>query len=424
MERVLKCVACGKEYALFSGRYLCNCRGLLEVRLKGKIDPHLKETFMKRRLSLAPYNQSGVWRYREFVLDIPVEDIVTLPEGKTNLYKKVVDGMEVYFKHEGENPTGSFKDRGMTVGVSVAKHLGYKITACASTGNTAASLSAFSAHANLKSIVFVPKGKVALGKLAQTVAYGAYVFEVAGDFDDAMRIVQEMSSEYKLYLLNSLNPLRLEGQKTIIINLLEELGWVVPDWIVLPGGNLGNTSAFYKALQELYEFGFIDRVPHLAVIQAAGAAPFYNAFKTHFKTFEPVKAETIATAIRIGNPVNYEKAKRAIEFTDGYVEAVSDEEILEAKREIDRMGIGCEPASAASLAGLKKLLKKGIIKKSDQVVLILTGSILKDPDTTLKLHTSEIEGITHENRFFEVNNVEDIEKILKSLSASEDGGVV
>lgn len=417
MERVLRCIRCGKTYDVFSSKTRCDCGGLLEVSLEGYIDPSLKDEFLKRRTSLEPYNQSGVWRYREFVLDLDKDSIVTLPEGRTNLYKKVVDGMEIYFKHEGENPTGSFKDRGMTVGVSVAKKLGFKITACASTGNTSASLASYSAHAELKSIVFIPKGKVAIGKLSQALSYGANVLEISGDFDYAMKLVEEASNEYELYLLNSLNPLRLEGQKTIIINALEELEWKIPDWIILPGGNLGNTSSFGKALRELYNSGFIDKVPRLAVIQAEGASPFYKAFINDFKVFEKVKAETIATAIRIGNPVNYEKAVESIRFTNGIVESVSDTEILQAKKDIDNLGIGCEPSSASTLAGLRKLRKQGVIKESDFVLLILTGNLLKDPDTSVNLHTGKIKEVKISNRFFEIESLKDLENTLKKITS-------
>ncbi|MGB9769965.1 MULTISPECIES: threonine synthase [Caldisericum] len=417
MERELRCIRCGKTYDVFSSKTRCECGGLLEVSLKEPLHPSFKETFLKRRMSLKPYDQSGVWRYREFVLDIEEDSIVTLPEGRTNLYKKIIDGMEVYFKHEGENPTGSFKDRGMTVGVSVAKKLGFKITACASTGNTSASLASYSSHAGLKSVVFIPKGKVAIGKLSQALSYGANVLEIEGDFDYAMKLVEDASYEYKLYLLNSLNPLRLEGQKTIIINALEELDFEVPDWIIVPGGNLGNTSAFGKALKELYEFHFIDKIPRLAVIQAEAASPFYKAFKNDFKKFEPMKAETIATAIRIGNPVNYEKAVQSIKFTNGIVESVSDAEILEAKRDIDNIGIGCEPSSASTLAGLRKLRRSGVIRSSDKVLLILTGNLLKDPDTSINLHTGMIQGVSVTNRFFAISNLKDLEIILKKITS-------
>jgi len=413
MERVLKCVRCGKEYDLFSSKTRCDCGSLLEVVIKEKIPPSKKEEFLKRRLSFYPYDKSGVWRFREFVLDIDLKNIVSIGEGRTNLYKKIFDGMEVFLKHEGENPTGSFKDRGMTVGVSLAKQLNFKVTACASTGNTSASLASYSAHANLKSIVFIPEGHVALGKISQALAYGAYIFQIVGDFDDAMKIVESVSNTYGLYLLNSLNPIRLEGQKTIIIDILEELNYKVPDWIIVPGGNLGNTSSFGKVLKELFDFGFIDRIPRLAVIQAEGASPFYKAFKNGFLEFKPEKAETVATAIRIGNPVNYEKAKKSIEFTNGVVEVVSDREILLAKKDIDNSGIGCEPASASTLAGLRKLVNKGIIKKDEMVVLILTGSLLKDPEASINLHTGKYFKVS--DRFFTITSKEELFKTLDKI---------
>jgi threonine synthase len=212
---------------------------------------------------------------------------------------------------------------------------------------------------------------------------------VEGDFDAAMRLVEEAGRELGLYLLNSVNPFRLEGQKTIVFELLHQLGWSVPDWIVLPGGNLGNTAAFGAALAQLRDVGWLERLPRLAVIQAAGAAPFYAAYRSGFREFRPVAAETIATAIRIGNPVSYERARRAIELTDGLVDTVSDEEILEAKARVDRTGIGCEPASAASVAGVRKLVARGVIRPGDRVVAILTGHVLKDPDAVLAYHLGD-----------------------------------
>ncbi len=392
MKRILKCVRCGKEYPVNKPRYRCDCGGLLDVKIvKEKDDDFsdIKETWNRRRCSNKAVDQSGVWRFRELVYPFEEEEIVTFPEGKTNLYKlpeSLLDVEALYAKHEGENPTGSFKDRGMTIGISFAKKLGYKMVICASTGNTSASLTAYAARAGLKAVVFVPDGKIAFGKLSQALAYGAKTLQIIGDFDDAMKAVQDIASKHRIYLLNSLNPIRLEGQKTIMIHTLEQLDWQIPDWFVLPGGNLGNTTAFGKALMELKEFGIIDKVPHLAVIQAKNANPFYRAFANGFKEFTPVKAETIATAIRIGNPVNYEKAKRSVEFTNGVVEEVSDDEIMRAKVQIDRCGIGCEPASAASLAGAKKLREKGIIKKTDRVVILLTGNLLKDPGATTDFH--------------------------------------
>ncbi len=396
MKRVLKCVRCGKEYPINVPRYLCDCGGLLDVKIvKEDLDDfsHIKETWEKRRCSNKPVDESGVWRFRELVYDFDESEIVTFPEGKTNLYelpKNILDVKALFAKHEGENPTGSFKDRGMTIGISFAKKLGYKMVICASTGNTSASLAAYAAKAGLKAVVFIPDGKIAFGKLSQALAYGAKTLQIKGDFDDAMRAVREIASKHKIYLLNSLNPIRLEGQKTIMIHTLEQLNWEIPDWFVLPGGNLGNTTAFGKALYELKKFGIIEKVPRLAVIQAENANPFYRAYKNGFEKLVPVKAETIATAIRIGNPVNYEKAKRSIEFTNGVVEEVSDEEIMNAKAVLDRSGTGCEPASAASLAGAIKLRKKGVIKKNDTVVILLTGNILKDPGATTDYHLGKL----------------------------------
>jgi len=252
--------------------------------------------------------------------------------------------------------------------------------ACASTGNTSASLAAYAAQAGLRAVVFIPAGKVAAGKLAQTLAYGALCLAVRGDFDAAMRLVLEASKRFGIYLVNSINPFRIEGQKTIVWELLQDLEWRAPDWIVVPAGNLGNTSAFGKALQEARDAGWIDRMPRLAAIQARGANPFARSFREAFATRHRVSAETVASAIRIGDPVSFDRAVAAIRATNGVVEDVSDDEIMDAKRAIDRTGIGCEPASAATLAGLRKLRAAGTIAPRDQVVCVLTGNLLKDPD--------------------------------------------
>ena len=424
MKRILKCVRCGKEYPVDIPRYRCDCGGLLDVKIeKEKSDDFssLKEVWKKRKSSSKPADESGVWRFRELVFNFDEKDIITFPEGKTNLYKlpdDILDVAALFAKHEGENPTGSFKDRGMTIGISFAKKLGYKMVICASTGNTSASLAAYAARAGLKAVVFIPDGKIAFGKLSQALAYGAKTLQIQGDFDDAMSAVQEIASKHRIYLLNSLNPIRLEGQKTIMIHTLEQLNWNIPDWFVLPGGNLGNTTAFGKALMELKELGIIDKVPRLAVIQAENANPFYLAYKSGFEKFETVKTETVATAIRIGNPVNYEKAKRSIGFTNGVVEQVSDEEIMLAKARLDRMGIGCEPASAASLAGAKKLREKGIIKRSDTVVILLTGNLLKDPGATTDFHLGNMhigDGLRNAPEKIENSQKEIEEKIKKIL---------
>jgi len=367
---VLECVTCGRTYPLDQIRYTCDCGGLLEIRRENpRID---RSVFDARRASRNTIDQSGVWRFREAVLH--ADEVVTHPEGGTHLYER--NGL--FFKHEGENPTGSFKDRGMTVAVTQAVRLGANAIACASTGNTSASLAAYAAQAGLKAIVFVPSGKISAGKLAQTLAYGATVLQVRGDFDAAMRLVREACDRLGIYLVNSINPFRIEGQKTIVWELLQDLEWNPPDWIVVPAGNLGNTSAFGKALVEAKAYGWIDRVPRLAAIQAHGANPFFRSFSDSFSTRHRIDAETIASAIRIGNPVSFDKAVNAIRFTNGIVAEVTDEELMSAKREIDRMGIGCEPASATTLAGVKKLGLTG------KIVCVLTGHVLKDTDAVMK----------------------------------------
>jgi threonine synthase len=330
---------------------------------------------------------SGVWRFRELLLS-GRGALVSHPEGNTRLYRR--DDLsrwagvsDLALKHEGENPTGSFKDRGMTVAVTQAVRAGATALACASTGNTSASLAAYAAQAGVPALVFMPRAKVAAGKLAQALCYGARVLEVRGDFDACLRLVREASAELGLTLLNSVNPWRIEGQKTIVLEMLQQRGWEPPDWIVVPAGNLGNTAAFGKALVEARELGLISRLPRLAAVQAAGAAPFYHSFRTGFKRRFRVRAETVATAIRIGDPVSYERARAAIETTRGVVTEVSDDEILEAKRRIDASGLGCEPASAASLAGARRMRAEGVIGAGERVVCVLTGHLLKDPDAIL-----------------------------------------
>lgn len=325
----------------------------------------------------------GVWKYRKLIHSwISPDQIVTRGEGCTHLYansnmSKFVGIRNYYLKHEGENPTGSFKDRGMTVAVSEAIRLGVKETICASTGNTSASAAAYSAMAGLVSNVMIPKGNISVSKLLQAVAYGARIIEIPGDFDMAMSGVARVAEkDSRYYLLNSINPWRIEGQKTITFEIMEQVKNC--DFISLPAGNLGNTSAVGKALRELKILGVIDHVPRIISVQAEGASPFYDLWSGNEKTLRPVKAETVASAIRIGNPVNWEKAIRAIRETGGIVTRVSDDEILKAKSAVDRSGIGCEPASAAAVAGVRKLRDEGTIDAGDVVVSILTGHILKD----------------------------------------------
>jgi threonine synthase len=290
-------------------------------------------------------------------------------------------------KHEGHNPTGSFKDRGMTVAVTHALRSSATGVACASTGNTSASMAAYAAQAGLAALVLVPAGRVAAGKLAQALAYGARTLLVKADFDACLALAREASERLGIALLNSINPWRIEGQKTIVWELLQQRGWEPPDWIVVPAGNLGNTSAFGKALAEARSLGLLRRLPRLAAVQASGASPFYRSYRGGFRKRYRVKAETVATAIRIGDPASHERAVRAIRKTRGVVTAVSDREILEAKAVVDAAGIGCEPASAAAVAGARRLVAEGVIRRGQSVVAVLTGHLLKDPGAVMEFHS-------------------------------------
>jgi threonine synthase len=399
----LVCGECGREYPTGEARYRCECGGLLEAiqpiaALRSVVS---RELFDSRLASRDRLDQSGVWRFRELLGDYTREEIVSKPEGRGNLYDdpRLTTWAGVgalWMKHEGENPSGSFKDRGMTVGITHARRLGMRIVACASSGNTSASLASYAATAGLTALTFVPEGKVSVAKIAQTIAYGARVIQVRGDFDAAMRLVQEVAEtpEYGVYLVNSINPFRLEGQKTILLDALQALDWRVPDIVVLPGGNLGNTSAIGKALEESLALGLIDRLPQVITVQAAGAAPFAAAFAEGFKpgSYHPVQAKTVATAIMIGDPVSYPRARRVIQTTEGIVTAVSDAAILQAKAQIDRAGIGCEPASAATLAGLRALVAVGQVSPNASVLAILTGNLMKDAEAVVAYHQPDPKG--------------------------------
>jgi threonine synthase len=368
-------------------RIECDCGGLLGLRHRPPVEagPALRALFDERRTS----GGSGVWRFAELVLPGAAASAVSRPEGNTPLVESPaasrwmgVDWLRL--KEEGLNPTGSFKDRGMTVGVTQARRIGATAVACASTGNTAASMAAYAALAGIPALVVVPAGQIAMGKLAQSVAYGARTLLVRGDFDSCFSLVREAAERLGVYVLNSINPFRVEGQKTIVLETLQQLEWDPPDWIVVPAGNLGNTAAFGKALREARELGLAARMPRLAAVQAAGAAPFARSFREGFARRHTVKAETVATAIRIGDPASWDRAVAAIRETNGVVTDVTDEEILEAKSVVDHAGIGCEPASAASVAGARRLVREGVIGPGDRVVAILTGHVLKDPDTLLR----------------------------------------
>jgi len=424
----LRCITCHREYPADQVRYLCDCGELLDVwhdleALRPTITPSL---FAERKSGVpgptyTPTTDSGVWRYREIILPVNDEQIISRYEGNTPLYHHArlsayVGAGKFYAKHEGENPTGSFKDRGMTVGVTQAKLMGARAVACASTGNTSASLAAYAATANLPALVFIPSGKISAGKLAQGLAYGAKTLQINGDFDDAMRLVQDVCTQLGVYLLNSLNPFRLEGQKAIVFEILQGFNWQPPDWIVLPAGNLGNTAAFGKALYEAHQLGLIDRLPRLASVQAAGASPFYQSYQGNFAERKTVKASTIASAISIGNPVSYKRAIRALEWSNGVVEVVSDAEIMDAKAIVDGTGIGCEPASAAAVAGTKKLVQRGLIKPDETVVGILTGNLMKDSAATAAYHTGEWANAQYANAPLPVEaNLNSVQKVIESM---------
>ncbi|MBI1337538.1 MAG: threonine synthase [Phycisphaera sp.] len=363
---------------------------------------------------------SGVWRFRELMPFYRTQrDIVTIGEGRTNLQNANLlaphlgidtqHGGKLLLQYEGLNPSGSFKDNGMAAAFTHARMVNARRVACASTGNTSASLAMYSSLAQLPGVVFIGSGKIAYGKLSQALDYGALTLQIQGDFDACLRRVRQIAvdrTELGIYLMNSVNPFRLEGQKAIMYRVLEALGWEAPDWVVVPGGNLGNCSAFGKAFSELHCLGLIDRVPRLAIIQASGANPLYELYnnrglrwnggrydldliKSYYREQDAsdAHAHTLASAIEIGRPVNLPKALRALDFMDGVVRQVDDQTILEHKAMVGRYGFGCEPASAASVAGAHQLINEGVIGKSDRVVCILTGHELKDPDATVKYHT-------------------------------------
>ncbi len=373
------------------------CGDLLELALGvSLLDPDvLKSVWLQRRASFDPRDQSGVWRFREF-LPGPYQpgEVITLAEGNTPLIPGQRTAAwaginDIRFKHLGWNPTACFKDLGMTVGITEAKHVRARVVACASTGNTAGSMAAYAARAGITARVYLPAGAISVNKLAQSLDYGAEVVEVEGNFDQALDILLREAGP-ELYFLNSINPYRIEGQKTVIFELLEQMQWNPPDYIVVPGGNLGNSSAFGKAIQELKNGGFIDKVPKLVIVQAEGANPLARLWRDGADELHPIDdPETDATAIRIGAPRSWKKAVRGLQFTGGLAMDVTDNEIAEAKAMIGRDGIGCEPASATTLAGVRKLVRSGQMDRDAVVVAILTGHTLKDTDYIIRMHSRE-----------------------------------
>lgn len=399
---------CGGIFGLNERVYVCpKCSGPLEIECKppeGVLVSALRARWDARAVSQEPQDRSGVWRYREL---LPFDEgvrCVTLFEGNTPLYEAPrcaqyarIDSLRL--KHQGCNPTGSFKDTGMTVAVTQALALGARTVVCASTGNTAASLAAYAARAGLQAAILLPRGQITASKLAQSMDYGAAVFELDGNFDDCMRLIQELGSEPSIYVANSINPFRIEGQKTVAFELMMQLGWRVPDQIVVPGGNMGNSSALGKGFDEMLALGLIDRTPKLNIIQAEGTAPLATLFAALDVKDASAAAQlpemallavehprTLATAIKIGAPVSWRKSLRAVLRTGGQIISVSEQQIADAKAMIGRDGIGCEPASATTVAGIRRLAASGHIRRSESVVAVLTGHVLKDPDYVSQYH--------------------------------------
>ena len=448
--------ACGATYGVEEVRVECAaCGSLLDVaydwdRLKPPESFNFFEQKWSRRFD--PLCFSGVWRFQELLPFAPPDRIVTIGEGQTLLqpaagvakYVGLAPG-QLYLQYEGMNPSGSFKDNGMVAAFTHAHMIGARRAACASTGNTSASLALYCSVTKLmRAVIFIGSGKISYGKLSQALDFGALTVQIAGDFDDAMQRVREVSQQLGIYLVNSVNPFRLEGQKTIMFRVLEALRWEVPDWIVVPGGNLGNSSAFGKAFAELKEIGLIDRIPRLAVINASGANTLHELYERrrlrwnegvpdqevcdeYHRGLDAAKcrASTIASAIEINRPVNLNKCLRALEVCDGVVREVTDQEILDAKAQVGAGGFGCEPASAASVAGAKLLVQQGIIGRSDRVVCILTGHQLKDPTATVAYHTTDqeqfnkvlgsrgVKRASFANRAVAVSN--DLDEIIKAI---------
>jgi threonine synthase len=434
-----RCIGCASVTDSAAQDFRCSqCGNLIEITdssWNSRNPAALKSLWRERRTLNAALDLSGVWRFRE-LLPAPhsEEQVVTLREGNTPLYElpqssRATGVTRLFAKHQGMNPTGSFKDAGMTVAATFARQAGYRWVACASTGNTSASMAAYAARGGMRSLVLVPEGKISWSKLSQSLDYGALTCQLRTDFDGCLRLLQELVKRAPVYQLNSINPFRLEGQKTLAFELLEQLDWQPPDHIIVPGGNLGNSSAIGKALLEMLDLGLIARLPKLSVIQAEGANALVRTLReAGGKHLVSVQAETRASAIRIGNPASWEKAVKVLQATEGACEQVSELEITQAKAEIGAEGIGCEPASAVTLAGLKKLLRQGFVKPDETVVLVLTGNLLKDPDFTMEFHRGDLfKNTAHEAESARLNPLRHppvvldatLDAVLKTLEQAE-----
>ncbi|MED4292224.1 threonine synthase [Priestia megaterium] len=400
------CIECGKSIPYENFNYHCTCGGLFDIvqDFQNHDAERLKRLFNERLSErMTPY-ASGVWRYKELIFpELPEEDIVTKYEGNTGLYshqliQDYIGLRQIYLKAQSENPSGSFKDNGMTVAVSHGKSLGYKKFTCTSTGNTSSSLAMYASIGNSGSYIFVPNKDISMNKVLQTIAYGAHVFSIPGTYDDGIKFLEKYSQELGLYVCNSINPFRIEGQKSIIYEIAQYLNWNLPEWIVVPGGALSNATALGKGLQDLLKLGLIDKLPRIAIVQAEGASPFHQMMDQKMKELIPeLSPYTRASALNIGNPPSWKKAKHVLKETNGITVSVSDTEILDAKAIIDRSGIGCEPASAATIAGLKKLVDQQNIDKDETALCILTGNILKDTDALYEYHSEKNMTATFKN---------------------------
>lgn len=402
----LLCIECGKSISYDHFNYHCECGGLFDIvqDFHNHDAEQLKHLFNERLSErMTPY-ASGVWRYKELIFpELPEECIVTKHEGNIGLYthqliQDYIGMRKIYLKAQSENPSGSFKDNGMTVAVSHGKSLGYKKFTCTSTGNTSSSLAMYASIGNSDSYIFVPDKDISMNKVLQTIAYGAHVFSIPGTYDNGIEFLEKYSEDLGLYVCNSINPFRIEGQKSIIYEIAQYLNWNLPDWIVVPGGALSNATALGKGLHDLFTLGLIDKLPRIAIIQAEGASPFHQMIDQKMKELIPDESPyTRASALNIGNPPSWKKAKHALKETNGITASVSDTEILNAKAIIDRSGIGCEPASAATVAGLKKLVDQQKIDKDETALCILTGNILKDTDALKEYHAEDNMTATFKN---------------------------
>ncbi|KPA16010.1 Threonine synthase 1 [Candidatus Magnetomorum sp. HK-1] len=397
MKSELRCIGCGKTYNADEYRVKCDCDEIMEVAhdLKSfeRSGEEWKDIFESKK------NEVAFKRYKDVLLpDLPDEKIVTLYEGDTPLYRavpslsKFFDIDEVYLKHEGLNPTLSFKDRGMVSTISWANHIGAKYVICASTGDTSAAAAAYAAQSDyLKAVVLLPKGQITFEQLSQPIMSGALTLQLDSDFDGCMDVIRALvKKKYPIYLANSMNSFRVEGQKAIGIEMLHQLNWEVPDWIIVPLGNAGNITAIGKGIREIYELGIIDRQPRIAGIQVEAANPIYLSYKEGFAHFHPVKTkDTVANAMRIGNPVSFKKAAAIVRDFGGVVEQVGDEEAMDAKAKVDATGVPICPNSGVGVAGMINMRRKGIIKKTDKVVVALAAHASKFSQPAVEYHKDE-----------------------------------